>query len=145
MKKNEEENLKKNPETDFEDMHMRLFAEFKNYKERTNKEKEELQKHASEKVLKSLFPVLDNFERAIQTSSEENEGMKLIFKQLMGILNTHGLKVMEVIGLDFSDEIAEAITLFPSEENKGKIIEVVETGYQLHEKVIRYSKVVVGS
>ena len=148
---NEEQNKGQNPEENEEqnvsdDKYLRLLAEFDNFRKRTQKEKAELIQTASEKVLKSLLSVLDNFDRAIQAQPEESEGMKLILKQLMEVLNAHGLEEMNVLGKVFSEEIAEAITLLPSEEeNKGKIIEVMTKGYQLNGKIIRYPKVIVGN
>jgi len=125
---------------------LRLQAEFDNYRKRTAREKVELVSTASEKLTKGLLPVLDTFGMAIQASSEERErkGLELLLKQLTGVLSAHGLKEMEVLGETFSDEIAEAIALLPSEGNAGKIIEVSAKGYRLGDKIIRYPKVIVG-
>jgi molecular chaperone GrpE len=129
--------------------HLRLFAEFENFKKRTAKERMDLYKTAGESVLTALLPVLDDFERSIKANQkQEDEGVVLIYNKLKSILETKGLKAMEdPIGQELNTDYHEAITNIPaqSDDMKGKIIDVVEKGYFLNEKVIRYTKVVVAN
>ena len=131
------------------DKHLRLFAEFENFKKRTAKERMELYKTAGESVLTALLPVLDDFERSIRANQkQEDEGVVLIYNKLKSILETKGLKAMEdPIGQELNTDYHEAITNIPapSDDMKGKIIDIVEKGYFLNEKVIRYAKVVVAN
>lgn len=135
------------------DKYLRLFSEFDNYRKRTLKEKIELRETASEDVIVSLLPVLDDFERAIQSfddlALEENskEGILLIFNKFLTVLNQKGLEQMKTIGEPFDTDYHEAITKIPapSKDMKGKVIDEIEKGYLLHDKVIRYAKVVIGS
>ena len=131
------------------DKHLRLFAEFENFKKRTAKERMDLYKTAGESVLTSLLPVLDDFERSIKANQkQEDEGVVLIYNKLKSTLETKGLKAMDdPIGTEFNTDYHEAITNIPapSDDMKGKIIDVVEKGYFLNEKVIRYAKVVVAN
>ena len=131
------------------DKHLRLFAEFENFKKRTAKERMDLYKTAGESVLTALLPVLDDFERSIKANQkQEDEGVVLIYNKLKNILETKGLKAMEdPIGQELNTDYHEAITNIPapSDDMKGKIIDVVEKGYFLNEKVIRYAKVVVAN
>ena len=138
--------------TQEKDKYLRLFAEFENFKKRTTKERIELFKTAGQEVISSLLPILDDLERAIsqfekQDILEEIKGFVLINNKLNGILKSSGLEILTInIGDVFDAEIHEAITQIPAPEEvqKGKIIDVVEKGYQLGEKIIRYPKVVVG-
>jgi molecular chaperone GrpE len=131
------------------DKHLRLFAEFENFKKRTAKERMDLYKTAGESVLTALLPVLDDFERSIKANQkQEDEGVVLIYNKLKGTLETKGLKAMDdPIGTELNTDYHEAITNIPapSDDMKGKIIDVVEKGYFLNEKVIRYAKVVVAN
>ncbi len=131
------------------DKHLRLFAEFENFKKRTAKERMDLYKTAGESVLTALLPVLDDFERSLKANlKQEDEGVVLIYNKLKSILETKGLKAMEdPIGQELNTDYHEAITNIPapSDDMKGKIIDVVEKGYFLNEKVIRYAKVVVAN
>ena len=135
------------------DQFLRLFAEFENYKKRTSKERLELFKTASQEVVTALLPIVDDFERALtEMEKSENEdqtqGIKLIYNKLTDTLQNQGLVKMEVgQGDDFDAELHEAITQIPAPEDKlkGKIVDVVGTGYKLGEKIIRYPKVVVGN
>ena len=131
------------------DKHLRLFAEFENFKKRTAKERMDLYKTAGESVLTALLPVLDDFERSIKANKKQkDEGVVLIYNKLKSILETKGLKAMEdPIGQELNTDYHEAITNIPapSDDMKGKIIDVVEKGYFLNEKVIRYAKVVVAN
>lgn len=131
---------------------IRLYAEFENFRKRTNKEKVDLISNASAGVLKDLLTVLDDFERAIQNNENVEdptalkEGFQLIYNKFKTILEGKGLKPMEVKGGSFDSEIHEAIANIPapSEDMKGKIVDDVEKGYYLNDKVIRFAKVVVG-
>ena len=135
--------------TQLNDKHLRLFAEFENFKKRTAKERIDLYKTAGESVLTALLPVLDDFERSMKANQkQEDEGVILIYNKLKSILETKGLKAMEdSIGKKLNTDYHEAITNIPasSDDMKGKIIDVVEKGYFLNEKVIRYAKVVVAN
>ncbi len=136
--------------------HLRLFSEFDNFKKRTKKEKSELIKSAGEDVIGELLPVLDDFERAIASNKEieaEGEqieqlknGFELIFNKLKKTLEEKGLQEMEAEGEEFNTDRHEAMTRMPveDEEKKGTVVEVVQKGYYLNDKVLRYAKVVVG-
>lgn len=134
------------------DKFLRLFAEFENYKRRTSKERLELFKTANADVMQSMLPVLDDFDRAwveIEKSNDENliKGIELISNKLKTTLKDKGLELVEVAqGDTFDADYHEAITQIPAPSNdlKGKIIDVVEKGYKLGEKIIRYPKVVIG-
>ena len=131
------------------DKHLRLFAEFENFKKRTIKERMDLYKTAGESILTALLPILDDFERSIKANQkQEDEGVVLIHNKLKSILETKGLKAMQdPVGEELNTDYHEAITNIPapSDNMKGKIIDVVEKGYFLNEKVIRYAKVVVAN
>lgn len=135
-----------------DDKYLRLFAEFENYKRRTSKERIELFKTAGQDVMQSMLPVLDDFDRAmleIKKSSDESlvQGIELINNKLRETLKNKGLEVMTVKAGDvFDSDLHEAITQIaaPTEDMKGKIIDVVEKGYTLGDKIIRYPKVVTG-
>ena len=131
------------------DKHLRLFAEFENFKKRTAKERMDLYKTAGESILTALLPILDDFERSIKANQkQEDEGVVLIHNKLKSILETKGLKAMQdPVGEELNTDYHEAITNIPapSDNMKGKIIDVVEKGYFLNEKVIRYAKVVVAN
>ena len=133
------------------DKYLRLSAEFDNYRKRTLKEKAELIKNGGEKTLTAILPVLDDFERALKTmeASEETkamkEGVELIFNKFQKILGQEGLQKIETEGQAFDVDFHEAIALIPapSEDMKGKILDCVQTGYKLNDKVIRHAKVAV--
>ena len=133
------------------DKYLRLSAEFDNYRKRTLKEKAELIKNGGEKTLTAILPVLDDFERALKNmeASEETkamkEGVELIFSKFQKILGQEGLQKIETEGQAFDTDYHEAIALIPapSEDLKGKILDCVQTGYMLNEKVIRHAKVAV--
>jgi len=138
---------------DLNDKYIRLSAEFDNFRRRSLKEKMELIKNAGEDILLNLLPVMDNFERAlksIESKGDENtaikEGIELIYNNFKEFLNQRGIKEIEATGKDFDTDNHEAITKIPApqEELKGKVIDVIEKGYTLHGKVIRFAKVVVG-
>lgn len=135
------------------DKYLRLFAEFDNFKKRTGKERLDIFKTANSETISALLPVLDDFERAIKEikKSDENnehlEGVELIQNKMIEILRSKGLKQMEIeIGDDFDVEIMEAVARIPAPEEdlKGKIVDIVQTGYFLTDKVIRHARVVVG-
>ena len=134
------------------DKYLRLMAEFDNYRKRTLKEKMDLTKYAEEDVLKGILKVVDDMERAINnldTAPDMNavkEGVELIYKKFKSFLETRGLKEVEAMHQDLDTDKHEAVAKFtaPSEDLKGKIIDVVEKGYYLHDKIIRYAKVVIG-
>ncbi|MAN49619.1 MAG: nucleotide exchange factor GrpE [Flavobacteriales bacterium] len=133
---------------DLNDKHLRLHAEFENFKRRTAKERIDLYSTAGENILTSILPILDDFERAIKTleNEKENEGMLLIYSKFKTILEQKGLKIMDnPIGKDLNTDYHEAITNIPSPSKKmtGKIIDVIENGYLLNDKIIRFAKVVV--
>ena len=134
------------------DDYIRLMAEFDNYRRRTSQEKLELVSMASMETIKGLLPVLDDCERALKVLLESNdsdaakEGTELIYSKLMSYLKTKGLAVIEAVGKDFDTDLHEAVAQFPvqDETQKGKVFDVVQTGYTLNGKVIRFAKVVVG-
>ncbi len=132
------------------DKFLRLFAEFENYKRRTTKERIELFKTANQEVLLALLPVLDDFDRAIvEINKSEDEllskGVALIFDKLKTTLVSKGLEEVEVkTGDVFDADFAEAITQIPAPKMKGKVVDVLEKGYKLGDKIIRFPKVVIG-
>jgi molecular chaperone GrpE len=159
-----EEELKKQKGTDddgeklaselseMKDKYLRLYAEFDNYRKRTMREREELIKTAAESAIKSVLSTLDDLERAIKAAKSSNEestileGIMLIYEKMFKTLEQQGLKVMDSDGQDFNPDLHEALTKIPvpSDDLKGKVIETIEKGYYLRDKIIRYAKVVVG-
>lgn len=137
---------------DVNDKYMRLSAEFDNYRKRTLKEKMELTKTAGEKILVNILPVMDNFERAMKSVDEANdieavkEGITHIYKNFGEFLKQNGVAEIEAANEVFDTDLHEALTKIPapSEELKGKVVDCIEKGYKLNDKVIRYAKVVVG-
>ena len=137
---------------DLKDRHIRLQAEFDNYRKRTLKERMELLKTANESLLISLLPVVDDFDRANQTldtveeESHVKEGVNLIYNKFQDFLKQNGIKVIEAVGQDFNTDLHEAITKIPAptKELAGKIVDVVQKGYYLNDKVISFAKVVIG-
>lgn len=136
------------------DKYLRLYSEFDNYRRRTAKERLELIKTASEDVITKLIPVLDDFERGLVAAEKAEDvsqviaGNQLIFQKFTKILENQGLKSMEdAKGKDFDAELQEAITQIPApdESLKGKVVDVVEKGYYLGDKVVRFAKVVIGA
>ncbi|RNI30879.1 nucleotide exchange factor GrpE [Rufibacter immobilis] len=135
------------------DKYLRLHAEFDNFRRRTSKERLELFKTANQELMVALIPVLDDLERA-QTAMKDaqdvnavREGVELIFNKFISLLQQKGLKAMEAVGQPFDADVHEAITQIPapSEEMKGKVIDQVEKGYYLNDKVVRFAKVVIGA
>ena len=137
---------------DLQDKYLRLSAEFDNYRKRTLNEKINLTKYASEEILKDLLPVIDDFQRALTNINEANDleaikkGMELINTKFNAFLNQKGLKEIDALHKDFDMDLHEAVTKIPapSKDLKGKIVDVIEKGYMLNDKVVRYSKVVIG-
>lgn len=137
---------------DEKDKYIRLLAEFENYKRRTGKERLELFKTANQEVMVAMLPILDDFERAFQNTNASSEdavlqGMKLIYDKFKSTLNAKGLEEVTLSQGDvFDADFAEAITQIPAptEDLKGKVIDVVEKGYKLGERIIRFPKVVIG-
>ena len=134
----------------WKDKYIRLVAEFDNYKKRTLKEKAELILNGSEKTVSAILPVLDDFERALSDKTEDpvaiKEGFELIFKKFLKTLETLGVKKIETNDTDFDVDYHEAIAMVPGmgDAMKGKVIDCVQTGYTLNDKVIRHAKVAVG-
>ncbi len=133
------------------DKYIRLYSEFENFRRRTAKEKMEMAQTANEQVIKALLPVLDDFERADKSiqdrSNKDIEGYTLIFNKFKKVLEQSGVKPMELgAGSEFNADLHEAITQIPADGKlKGKIVDVVEKGYLLNDKVIRFAKVVIGN
>ncbi len=138
---------------DVNDRYLRLYSEFDNYRKRTNKERLELLKSASEEVIVDLLPVLDDFDRAIQAmdshdvDEETKTGIELIRNKLFNTLSQKGLQPMNSMGKEFNTDYNESITNIPapSKDMIGKVVDVIEKGYLLNGKIIRFAKVVVGS
>ena len=134
------------------DKYLRLSAEFDNYRKRTMKEKAELILNGGEKSISSILPVIDDFESAIKTMETDTdvkavkEGVELIYNKFMAVMAQNGVKVIETKDQPLDTDYHEAIAVIPapSEEQKGKILDCVQTGYTLNDKVIRHAKVVVG-
>ena len=137
--------------TDLQDKYLRLSAEFDNYRKRTIKEKSEIIKTAAEKTITAILPVLDDMERALLNMQKSDdaqalrEGMELINAKFLKILSQEGLNKIETEGADFNTDFHEAIAMIPapSEDEKGKVLDCVQTGYKLNDKVIRHAKVAV--
>jgi molecular chaperone GrpE len=131
---------------ELKDKYIRLVAEFENFKKRTFKEKLEMMKNAAQDTMSALLPVLDDFDRAANSPEGLSEGVVLIQNKLKGILENKGLKAMESNGEAFDPELHEAVTEIPAptDDLKGKIVDTVEKGYSLNDKIIRHAKVVIG-
>ena len=134
------------------DKYLRLYSEFDNYRKRTAKEKIDLLATASEGVIKDVLPVLDDFERALQNMEKNGneadmQGVTLIFNKLKNTLKSKGLEEIEAKGTEFNTDEHEALTMIPApeEDKKGKVLDVIQKGYKLNGKVIRFARVVVGN
>ncbi len=135
-----------------EDQYLRLVAEFDNYRKRTLKEKADLTRLGGEDIISGLLPVMDDFDRAIEAMQNTKDtkaikkGIELIYNKLGDFLKQKGIKEIKAMGTKFDTDFHEAVTKIPAgtEKEKGKIVDVIEKGYLLHDKVIRYAKVVVG-
>lgn len=138
--------------SEMKDKYIRLVAEFENFKKRTIKEKLDMLKNAAQETIKDLIPVLDDLDRAKKAAEESGsteqypEGIALIHQKMVASLSSKGLTVMDTTGQDFDPERHEAITDIPAptEDMKGKVIDTIEVGYTLNDKIIRFPKVVVG-
>lgn len=134
---------------ELKDKYLRLYADFDNFRKRTAKEKSEMFQSASEKVLVDLLPVVDDYERAVANAKEGeiSEGISLVFNKLNAVFAGKGLKIMEAKGEVFNADLHDCIAQFPVQEEdaKGKVFDVIEKGYFLNDKVIRFAKVIVGS
>ena len=134
------------------DKYLRLFSEFDNHRKRTAKEKLDLTATASENVIKDILPVLDDFERALQNMEKNGneadlQGVTLIFNKLKDTLKKKGLEEIEAMNAEFNTDEHEALTMIPApeEDKKGKVLDVIQKGYKLNGKVIRFARVVVGN
>ena len=151
-KSEEKINKLKNELADLKDKHVRLQAEFDNYRKRTLKEKMELIKSGGESVLANVLPVIDDLERALTAFDEIEEGdplkqgINLIYNKFQEFIKQNGMKEIEAKEQDFDVDLHEAVTKIPApaEELKGKVVDVIQKGYLLNDKVIRFSKVVIG-
>jgi len=138
--------------TESQDKYLRLAAEFDNYRKRTFREKTELLQTAGESLLKAILPVVDDFERGLEIAANAEDmdavrdGMNLIYNKLKEFLASNGVKDIQVMDEPFDADLHEAVTKIPvpSEDQKGKIVDVIQKGYMLNSKVIRYPKVIVG-
>lgn len=138
--------------SDLNDKYLRQIAEFDNYRKRTIKEKAELIKNGGERTIESILPVLDDFERALANMTKDESakeiltGIELIYNKFLSALKQNGLQKIETEGKEFDTDYHEAIAMVPapSEELKGKVLDCVQTGYILNDKVIRHAKVAVG-
>jgi molecular chaperone GrpE len=137
---------------ELQDKYLRLSAEFDNYRKRTHKEKTEMIKTASDDLLKKIIPVVDDFERGLAAVNNSGDleaikqGINLIYSRFREFLQQQGIREIESINQDFNTDFHDAVTKIPvADENlKGKVVDVIEKGYYLHDKVIRYPKVVIG-
>ena len=137
---------------ELKDKYIRLYSDFNNYKKRTTKERIELFKTAGQDILTSLLPIIDDFERTMKSTESSDdlkaikEGIKLVYNKFNTTLEQQGLKAFSAINQEFDADIHEAITNIPAPnaKMKGKVLDEVEKGYKLHDKVIRFAKVVVG-
>ncbi len=153
----EKEEPKKEPTAEeklaeLQDRYLRLSAEYDNFRKRSLKEKIDLQKSANQNLLEAILPVADDFDRAMQSVDEAKdikavkEGLKLISGKFKGFLSQQGVKEIEAVNKEFDTDLHEAITKIPapSKKLKGKVVDVVQKGYFLNDKVLRFSKVVIG-
>ena len=137
---------------DLKDKYLRQAAEFDNYRKRVLKEKSELIQNGGEIVISSLLPIIDDFERALQNMKKSDdtaalkEGVELIYQKFMKTLESNGLKTIETKEADFNTDFHEAVAMIPApnDESKGKVVDCVQKGYKLNDKVIRHAKVAVG-
>ena len=135
------------------DKYLRLYSDFDNYKKRINRERIDLIKSAGQEIMASILPMLDDMERAIKAMSEAKdvnavkEGVQLVYQKMKSITEGKGLKAMETLGKEFDPDLHDAIANVPvkDEKQKGKIIDEIEKGYYLNDKVIRHAKVIVGN
>lgn len=139
--------------SEVKDKYLRLYSDFDNYKKRVNREKIDLIKSAGQDIMASILPMLDDMERAIKAMNDAKdvnavkEGVQLVFQKMKSITEGKGLKAMETIGKEFDADLHDAIANVPvkDEKQKGKVIEEIEKGYYLNDKVLRHAKVIVGN
>jgi len=138
--------------SEMKDKYLRLYSEFDNFRRRTSKERQDLMKTANQEMMAALLPVMDDLERAKQATEKATdvnavkEGLDLVFNKLANVLQQKGLKAMEATGQPFDADLHEAITQIPAgDDMKGKVVDEVEKGYYLNDKVIRFAKVVIGA
>ena len=137
---------------DLKDKYLRSVAEFDNYRKRTLKERAELILNGGEKVLTAILPIVDDMERAIENGAKTDdpavirEGMELIYHKLLKVMESQGVNVIETENADFDTDVHEAVAMVPGmgDEKKGKVIDCLQKGYKLNDKVIRHAKVAVG-
>ena len=137
---------------ELKDKYLRLFADFENYKKRTVKDKLDMMKTAAQDTLSALLPILDDFDRAGKAAEQSgnadsfNDGIGLIVQKMTSALSQKGLKVMDTNGVEFDPELHEALTEIPApnKDLKGRVVDTIEKGYYLNDKIIRHAKVVVG-
>lgn len=152
LKSQEEAKAFEEKNKELQDKYLRLSAEFDNYRKRTHREKTEMIKTASEDLLRRIIPVVDDFERGLQAVNDAKDldavkqGMNLIYGRFRDFLKHNGIKEIDAMNQEFNTDFHEAVTKIPvqDENQKGKVVDVIEKGYYLHDKVIRYPKVVVG-
>lgn len=130
------------------DKYVRIYSEYENYRKRTTMEKADLILNGAKDTIKAILPVVDDFERALAHIADDDafkEGVQLIYNKMMKVLEQRGLKPMEAKGQKFDENLHEAVTQFPAadESQKGMVVDVIEKGYYLNDKVLRYAKVVV--
>ena len=138
--------------SDLNDKYLRSVAEFDNYRKRTLKERAELILNGGEKVLTAILPVVDDMERAIENGAKTDdpqvlrEGMELIYHKLIKVLESQGVTAIDAVDADFDTDVHEAVAMVPGmgDDKKGKVIDCMQKGYKLNEKVIRHAKVAVG-
>lgn len=136
--------------SELKEKQLRLLAEFDNYKKRTARERIDLLNSASKEVITSLLPILDDFERAFKTAASPDEGFRegimLVYNRLLNVMHSQGVKAMDSTGEAFDPDLHDAITDVPVQDDsmRGKIIDTIEKGYMLNDKIIRHAKVVVG-
>jgi molecular chaperone GrpE len=134
------------------DSHLRLMAEFDNYRKRTLREKSELIKNGGEAALTHLLPIIDDFERALETIRKAEDmkavidGVELIYNKFVAYLSQQGVEAIEAVGKPFATDMFDAVAMIPAPDPKmkGKVLDCIQTGYKLHDKVLRHAKVVVG-
>lgn len=131
----------------WKDRYTYLYSDWDTYKRRVSKEKDNISKYGSEKVIKDILPIIDDFDRAfMHMSDEQKEGVSLIYKNFISVLENHDVTIIPANhGDDFNDNLHEAVSVVPAmdDEEKGKIADCITKGYMLHDKVIRYAKVIV--
>ncbi|MCP9235878.1 nucleotide exchange factor GrpE [Lewinella sp. JB7] len=134
-----------------EDRYLRLYAEFDNYKRRTQRERLQMMETAGNKTMQALLPVLDDFDRAAQVAEQDeaasevwNNGIGLIHKKMLQALSSQGLQPMDSTGKEYNPDLFEAVTEVPNPDMKGKVVDTIERGYTLNGRIIRHAKVVVG-